>query len=110
MGINNQTPREEQLHKTNHITIPIQSKMSSGNPGNFANRPHEQVEDIARKGGQSSHNSGFAHMDESKQKDIASQGGHASGGSFRPGDPRAREAGHKGGMRVASISRMSNVS
>lgn len=41
--------------------------MSSGNPGNFANRPHEQVEDIARKGGQSSHNSGFAHMDESKQ-------------------------------------------
>lgn len=41
--------------------------MSSANPGNFANRPHEQVEDIARKGGQSSHNSGFAHIDESKQ-------------------------------------------
>ncbi|ODM14589.1 Conidiation-specific protein 10 [Aspergillus cristatus] len=72
--------------------------MSSANPGNFANRPHEQVEGIARKGGQSSHNSGFAHMDESKQKDIASQGGQASGGSFRPGDPRAREAGHKGGL------------
>ncbi|BCR92188.1 general stress protein [Aspergillus chevalieri] len=32
------------------------------------------------------------------QKDIASQGGQASGGSFRPGDPRAREAGHKGGL------------
>lgn len=41
--------------------------MASSNPGNFANRSHEQVEDIARKGGQSSHNSGFAHMDESKQ-------------------------------------------
>lgn len=41
--------------------------MSSSNPGNFANRSHEQVEDIARKGGQSSHNSGFAHMDESRQ-------------------------------------------
>jgi hypothetical protein len=25
------------------------------------------------------------------------QGGHASGGSFEPGDQRAREAGHKGG-------------
>ena len=32
------------------------------------------------------------------QKNIASQGGQASGGSFRPGDPRAREAGHKGGL------------
>lgn len=93
---------------------------SNANPGNFANRPHEQVEDIAHKGGQSSHNSGFAHMDESKQvihpslhdllnklqcnankipqRDIASKGGHSSGGSFEPGDPRAREAGHRGGQ------------
>lgn len=37
------------------------------NPGNFANRPHEEVEDIARKGGQSSHQGGFASMDEDKQ-------------------------------------------
>ncbi|OGM41037.1 conidiation-specific family protein [Aspergillus bombycis] len=36
-------------------------------------------------------------MDEDKQRNIASKGGHASSGSFRPGDPRAREAGHKGG-------------
>ncbi|RAQ81399.1 conidiation-specific family protein [Aspergillus flavus] len=77
------------------------------NPGNFANRPHDEVEDIARKGGQSSHQGGFASMDEDKQayvpnflmqRDIASKGGHASSGSFRPGDPRAREAGHKGGL------------
>lgn len=37
------------------------------NPGNFANRPHEEVEDIARKGGQHSHSGGFAHMDPDKQ-------------------------------------------
>ncbi|EAW08782.1 general stress protein [Aspergillus clavatus NRRL 1] len=67
------------------------------NPGNFANRPHEEVENIARKGGQSSHQGGFASMDPQKQKEIASKGGHASSGSFQPGDPRAREAGRKGG-------------
>merc|ERR1712187_9810 len=68
------------------------------NPGNFSNRPHEEVENIARKGGQSSHQSGFASMDSDKQKDIASKGGHASSGSFEPGDTRAKEAGRKGGQ------------
>ncbi|KAI9932567.1 hypothetical protein MW887_008812 [Aspergillus wentii] len=86
------------------------------NPGNFANRPHEEVENIARQGGQSSHQGGFASMDPGKQvsksihnrhttiakarlkKDIASKGGHASGGSFQPGDERAKEAGRKGGQ------------
>ncbi|KAJ5174064.1 uncharacterized protein N7500_001995 [Penicillium coprophilum] len=72
------------------------------NPGNFSNRPHEEVENIARKGGQSSHRSGFASMDPEKQKNIASKGGHASSGSFQPGDPRAKEAGRKGGHSVHS--------
>jgi hypothetical protein len=40
---------------------------SNPNPGNFANRPHEEVENIAKKGGQSSHQSGFASMDPDKQ-------------------------------------------
>jgi general stress protein YciG len=40
---------------------------SNQNPGNFANRPHEEVENIARKGGQSSHQGGFASMDPKKQ-------------------------------------------
>ncbi|KAE8381177.1 hypothetical protein BDV26DRAFT_255875 [Aspergillus bertholletiae] len=70
---------------------------SNPNPGNFANRDTEEVRDIARKGGQSSHQSGFASMDQDKQRNIASQGGQASSGSFQPGDPRAREAGRKGG-------------
>jgi hypothetical protein len=37
------------------------------NPGNFANRPKEEVSEIASKGGQASHNSGFASMDPDKQ-------------------------------------------
>jgi general stress protein YciG len=37
------------------------------NPGNFANRPKEEVQEIASKGGQSSHSGGFASMDPDKQ-------------------------------------------
>ncbi|KAF7716923.1 Conidiation-specific protein [Penicillium ucsense] len=68
------------------------------NPGNFANRSKEEVREIASKGGQSSHQGGFASMDADKQRDIASKGGQASSGSFHPGDPRAKEAGQKGGQ------------
>ena len=71
----------------------------NNNPGNFANRPQEEVENIASKGGKSSHNSGFASMDPTKQHDIASQGGKASGGSFEPGSEKAKEAGRKGGSK-----------
>ena len=39
----------------------------NGNPGNFANRPKEEVQKIASKGGQASHNGGFASMDADKQ-------------------------------------------
>ncbi|KAL4913718.1 hypothetical protein BDW62DRAFT_205280 [Aspergillus aurantiobrunneus] len=67
------------------------------NPGNFSNRPQEEISNIARKGGQASHSGGFASMDPGKQHDIASHGGQASGGSFQPGEERAREAGRKGG-------------
>lgn len=40
---------------------------SNTNPGNFSNRPEEEVQNIARKGGQSSHAGGFANMDPDKQ-------------------------------------------
>lgn len=39
----------------------------NNNPGNFANRPKEEVQDIASKGGQASHKGGFASMDPDKQ-------------------------------------------
>jgi len=46
---------------------PTHSGAAQSNPGNFANRPHEEVENIARKGGQHSHQGGFHNMDEEKQ-------------------------------------------
>ncbi|KAK0759570.1 hypothetical protein N5P37_007758 [Trichoderma harzianum] len=69
------------------------------NPGNFANRPKEEVQSIASKGGQASHQGGFASMDPDKQREIASKGGRASGGSFEPGSKKAQEAGRKGGLQ-----------
>ncbi|KAI4275480.1 MAG: hypothetical protein LQ337_003193 [Flavoplaca oasis] len=67
------------------------------NPGNFANRPKEEVKAAAQKGGESSAG-GFASMDPDKQREIASQGGQASSGSFEKGSDAAKEAGRKGGQ------------
>ncbi|KAF7723125.1 hypothetical protein EC973_002355 [Apophysomyces ossiformis] len=67
------------------------------NPGNFANRPKEEVRNIASKGGQMAEGGGFADMDPEKQRAIASKGGKMSSGKFQPGSERAREAGRKGG-------------
>ncbi|KAL8851661.1 MAG: hypothetical protein Q9221_003392 [Calogaya cf. arnoldii] len=67
------------------------------NPGNFANRPKEEVKAAAQKGGANSAG-GFASMDSDKQKAIASEGGKASSGSFEKGSEAAVEAGRKGGQ------------
>ncbi|KAJ9623274.1 conidiation-specific expression protein [Taxawa tesnikishii (nom. ined.)] len=74
------------------------SDHGNDNPGNFANRPKEEVQEIASKGGHASHSGGFASMDPDKQREIASQGGKASSGSFEKGSEAAREAGRKGGQ------------
>ncbi|KAM0800427.1 hypothetical protein BDR22DRAFT_889477 [Usnea florida] len=73
------------------------SSTGNTNPGNFANRPTEEVSNIAKQGGQASHQGGFASMDPDKQKEIASMGGKASSGSFEKGSEAAKEAGRKGG-------------
>ncbi|KAF1738501.1 Conidiation-specific protein 10 [Beauveria bassiana] len=72
--------------------------MADNNPGNFANRPKEEVQEIASKGGKASGggqtsgsgadsnvnsntktgNQGFASMDPNKQREIASKGGKSS--------------------------------
>ncbi|CCX30507.1 stress-induced bacterial acidophilic repeat domain-containing protein [Pyronema domesticum] len=76
----------------------------NGNPGNFANRPKEEVRAIASKGGQASHSGGFASMDPERQREIASMGGHASAESGKGGNfanrPReeVQEIGRKGGL------------
>jgi len=45
------------------------SSNGNTNPGNFKNRPKEEVQEIASKGGQSSAG-GFASMDPDKQVSI----------------------------------------
>jgi general stress protein YciG len=85
---------------------------AENNPGNFANRPKEEVAEIGRKGGQSSHSGGFASMDPDKQvfslsiyltelqRESASQGGQAAQETGKPHrftSEEAAEAGRKGG-------------
>ncbi|RYP77936.1 hypothetical protein DL770_006976 [Monosporascus sp. CRB-9-2] len=74
----------------------------NNNPGNFANRPKEEVRAIASKGGKASHSDGFASTDPDKQREIASKGGQASSGSFEPGSEKAPKAGRKGGLKSGS--------
>lgn len=86
---------------------------NNNNPGNFANRrdlqvipilehqlvkcrSKEEVNNIAQKGGQSSHKGGFASMDVDKQKDVASKDELESSGSFDPSSEKANEASRKG--------------
>ncbi|KAF2835894.1 hypothetical protein M501DRAFT_1060515 [Patellaria atrata CBS 101060] len=58
--------------------------MADTNPGNFANRPTEEVKEIASKGGHASHSSAetnpgnFANRPTEEVQEIASKGGHAS--------------------------------
>lgn len=49
------------------------SSTDNTNPGNFANRPKEEVSEIAKKGGESSHTGGFASMDPDKQVRLPTQ-------------------------------------
>ena len=43
------------------------SSTGNTNPGNFANRPHEEVVEIAKRGGQASHTGGSASTDPEKE-------------------------------------------
>merc|ERR1712187_429405 len=86
----------------------LRTKMSSNwNPGNFANRPQEEVENLASKGGQQSHKGGFASMDPSKQQNIASKGGKMSGGNQQQqgeGDQGITEFGQRRSSKYHYVS------
>merc|ERR1712093_123411 len=95
----------------------VMSSTGNTNPGNFANRPMEEVQEIASKGGQSrgagdsggsdetagttsatgnTNPGNFANRPKEEVQEIASKGGKASSGSFEPAE-KASEAGSKGG-------------
>ncbi|KAK7546702.1 conidiation-specific protein [Phyllosticta citricarpa] len=89
----------------------------SDNPGNFANRPAEEVKQAAAKGGHIAHHpedsapagrnpDGTFMKGSHAAKDAGHIGGlHAEGesgrrddGTFVKGSAEAKEAGHKGGI------------
>lgn len=66
--IQSSQPTNQPVEKDSHHTRKQNmADHGNNNPGNFANRPKEEVQAIASKGGQASHNSGFASMDPDKQ-------------------------------------------
>ncbi|KAI1757542.1 hypothetical protein F4782DRAFT_525352 [Xylaria castorea] len=71
--------------------------MASDNPGNFANRPKEEVREIAAKGGKAS--SGSFEPGSEEAVKAGRKGGKASSGSFEPGSEKAAEAGREGGSK-----------
>jgi len=79
------------------------------NSGNFANRPKEEVCEIAAKGGKASHGSHKPHeeeddnskactiSEETSEKHLEGHGRNPDG-TFTKGSVAAVEAGHKGGV------------
>ncbi|KAK3621190.1 hypothetical protein LTR22_025294 [Elasticomyces elasticus] len=72
------------------------------NPGNFANRPTEEVKAIASMGGKASHSGHTKTEDEacaiSLREDSAAPPGRNPDGTFTKGSEAAKAAGHVGGM------------
>ncbi|KAF9954470.1 hypothetical protein BGZ72_004575 [Mortierella alpina] len=68
------------------------------NPGNFANRPKEEVREAARKGGEHSHSGPASAEKQSASKDEG-RGMSGNSGQFEPGSERTRQAGRKGGRK-----------
>ncbi|KAF2809029.1 uncharacterized protein BDZ99DRAFT_571863 [Mytilinidion resinicola] len=73
------------------------------NPGNFANRPKEEVREIAAKGGHASHGGTTASStgtagDNFNAGDVSNEG-RDSDGAFTKGSEAAKEAGVKGGSK-----------
>lgn len=66
---------------------------ASTNPGNFANRPTEEVQAIASMGGKASHD---AHT----SAEESHPPGRNPDGTFVKGSEAAKEAGHIGGLHA----------
>ncbi|TKA22384.1 hypothetical protein B0A50_08266 [Salinomyces thailandicus] len=70
------------------------SATENTNPGNFANRPTEEVKEIAAMGGKASH----GPQGEAERKDSAAEPARNPDGTFTKGSEAAKAAGHVGGM------------
>ncbi|KAF7193203.1 Conidiation-specific protein 10 [Pseudocercospora fuligena] len=82
------------------------------NPGNFANRPTEEVKAIASMGGKASHKN-----DDDKKEDTpishlpaSETSARNDDGTFVKGSEAAKEAGHLGGLHAAGNKENESVS
>ncbi|KAG9320239.1 hypothetical protein KVV02_005860 [Mortierella alpina] len=73
------------------------------NPGNFANRPKEEVRDAARKGGEHSHSGPASAQKQSASRDDERRS-YGNSGQFETSSERAREACRMGGRTSGSSS------
>ena len=74
--------------------------MAETNPANFANRPTEEVQAIASKGGQAAAQKA-AEAKEIAKEETATTAGRNPDGTFVKGSEAAKEAGHVGGLHAA---------
>ncbi|KAB2572859.1 hypothetical protein BFW01_g11260 [Lasiodiplodia theobromae] len=81
--------------------------MADTNPGNFANRPTEEVREIASKGGHAAQGHTGSAFTQERNPDGTFAGnkeeeshppGRNPDGTFVKGSEAAKEAGHKGGI------------
>nr|POF15270.1 conidiation-specific protein 10 [Quercus suber] len=73
-------------------TMSSTNTKTNNNPGNFANRPTDEVKTIASMGGKASHGGG------AEKHDTPAPEGRNPDGTFTKGSEAAKQAGHVGGM------------
>ncbi|KAJ5280250.1 hypothetical protein N7478_005622 [Penicillium angulare] len=92
--------RLESVALGSHRSIATVAHRHHPNPGNFANRPREELEEIGyrggKKGGKAKGSGGFHSMDPVKQREISSAGGRATKKAAREFEEAATEFGHEG--------------
>lgn len=82
------------------VRIPRFARLASSNPGNFANRPKEEVREAASKGGHASHGS-HEPAQTSRRGGGSTKENNPGNFANRPKD-EVREAGRKGGLSAGS--------
>ncbi|CAI7627124.1 unnamed protein product [Penicillium glandicola] len=97
-------------HRCSVATVPPPNRPHHPNPGNFANRSHEELSEIGHKGGKKGGKAtgvgGFHDMDPEKQHAIAAKGGRARARARRkaPGDGETElEAEERGRSHEPSV-------
>ncbi|KAJ5518898.1 hypothetical protein N7453_001320 [Penicillium expansum] len=95
-------------HRCSVATVPPPNRPHHPNPGNFANRPREELSELGHKGGKKGGKAtgvgGFHNMDPEKQHAIAAKGGRARARKKAPGNGETElEAERRGRSHEPSV-------